>query len=193
MGSESLAGAVSAGCHGDYRDRVRFILRLARFVAKRERGGRPLPILRSLENALEARGNGMNHYIALFTATSVLLWLLYRVAAIVRESASEATSKSARDAASKSLSGVVMDGIVTSAGRLVVLLGTAFAITCAVALVRSPALSAPSAPKLAAPQAEIVRLEPVVVTGSRARFQAIRAEQSGDTQLAERRPSASHG
>ena len=139
----------------------------------------------------------MNHHIALFTATSVLLWLLYRVAAIVRESASEITegmasgtaSKSARDAASKSLSGVVVNGIVTAAGRLTVLLGTALAITCAVAVMRGPA---PSAGK-AAPRVEVVRLDPVIVTGSLARFQAIRAEEAGESKLAARRPNASHG
>jgi hypothetical protein len=122
----------------------------------------------------------MDHPVNVFIATSVVLWLLYRAVAIVRESAADAARSTP---ASRPFSSAVLDGTLKATGRIAVLLGTALAITCAITLAqRASTLPAPKPVS----QAEIIRLEPVVVTISAERFTAIHAEAERETLLATR-------
>jgi hypothetical protein len=73
----------------------------------------------------------MSTPVNVFIAASVVLWLVYRGVAIVRDSARDAVRTQAEG---RPLGRVVLDGTIGALGRLAVLLGTAFAISCAITL-----------------------------------------------------------
>ena len=111
----------------------------------------------------------------LYIATSVALFLLYRATVIVRESVMEA----APSTSGSTLPKAIVDGSLRAGGRLLVLSGTALAISCVIAIARET-------PEPSSARVEVVRLEPVVVSISAMRFDEIRAEEAGQTRLAKR-------
>ena len=121
----------------------------------------------------------MRNPFNLFIATSVVLFLLSRVYVIVRESVTEV----APSAMPGNLRQAIVDGSLRAGGRLFVLLATALAISSAITIARhAPALLAQNAPAAT----EVVRLEPVTVSISAARFDAIRAEETAATRFAQK-------
>ncbi len=73
-----------------------------------------------------------------------------------------------------------LERISHTIGRYAVVVGSALAVACVVAIVSSPRAIEPA--QVDQP-AEVVRLDPVIVTISAERFDAIHAETSGSSML----------
>ncbi len=73
-----------------------------------------------------------------------------------------------------------LEKIIRALGRYAVVVGSALAVACVVAIVSSPRGIEPAK---AVPPAEVVHLDPVTVTISADRFDAIRAEAQPATKV----------
>ncbi len=73
-----------------------------------------------------------------------------------------------------------LEKIIHALGRYAVVIGSALAVACVVAIVSSPRAIEPAK---AVQPAEVVHLDPVVVTISASRFDAIRADAQPATKV----------